>query len=86
MGAMSAIAEALVLKSRTEYVDPFRIAAIYARAGEAEEALYWLERAVDRGSLELIYITVRPEFDPLREDQRFRDLVQRAGLLRVETD
>jgi TolB-like protein/DNA-binding winged helix-turn-helix (wHTH) protein/Flp pilus assembly protein TadD len=86
MGAMRAIAEALVLKSRTEYVDPFRIAAIYARAGEAEEALYWLERAVDRGSLELIYITVRPEFDPLRENQRFRDLVQRAGLLRVETD
>ncbi len=79
-GAMRAMAEAMVRRSSDAYVDPFSVAVIFARAGEAEAALDWLGAAVERGSLELMYIEWRPEFDALRDDPRYAKLVQRLGL------
>jgi len=79
-GAMQAMAEAMVRRSSDAYVDPFSIAVTFARAGETEAALDWLGAAVERGSLELMYIEWRPEFDSLRDDPRFVKLVQRLGL------
>ncbi len=79
-GAMLAKAEALVKRSINSYVDPFNIAVTFARAGEAGETLEWLGAAVERGSLELMYIELRPEFDFLRDDPRYVKLVQQLGL------
>ena len=79
-GAMLAMAEALVRRSSTTYVDPFTIAVTFARAEQSESTLDWLGAAVERGSLELMYIGLRPEFDPLRDDPRYAKLVQRLGL------
>jgi hypothetical protein len=56
-------------------------AATYAQAGEVDHAFEWLEKAVDQGSLELVYLGIRPEFDPLRGDPRYSTLLQRLGLL-----
>lgn len=78
--AMLAMAEALVRRSATTNVDPYTIAVTFARAGQREETLDWLAVAVERGSLELMYIGFRPEFDSLRDDPRFVELVQRLGL------
>ena len=78
--AMLAMAETLVSRSATTYVDPHTIAMTFARAGQPGEALDWLGAAVERGSLELMYIGFRPEFDSLRDDPRFVELVQRLGL------
>ena len=38
--------------------------------------LEWLERAHDERPPELVYLKVRPEFDSLRSDPRFQELVQ----------
>jgi TolB-like protein/DNA-binding winged helix-turn-helix (wHTH) protein len=78
--AMLAMAETMISRSATTYVDPYTIAVTFARAGQPGETLDWLEAAVERGSLELMYVRFRPEFDPLRDDPRFVELVQRLGL------
>jgi len=79
-GAMLAMAETMVRRSATTYVDPYTIAVTFARAGRPEETLEWLGAAVERGSLELMYIGFRPEFDSLRDNPRYVKLVQRLGL------
>jgi TolB-like protein/DNA-binding winged helix-turn-helix (wHTH) protein len=77
-GAMRAKAEALVARSRESYVDPFDIAVTFARAGIVDEALRWLERAIDNGSYEVTYIAYWPHLDVLRDDPRFQDLLERV--------
>ena len=76
-GAMHALADALVDRAQTAYVDPFLIGETFVRAGALDEALPWLERAVEYGSFETTYVAFRPDFDVLREDPRYRDLADR---------
>jgi TolB-like protein/DNA-binding winged helix-turn-helix (wHTH) protein/Flp pilus assembly protein TadD len=54
------------------------IAAIYVSLGDKDEAMNWLEK----GYAERFNpgVLIRPGFDPLRSDPRFRDLVHRIGL------
>jgi TolB-like protein/DNA-binding winged helix-turn-helix (wHTH) protein/tetratricopeptide (TPR) repeat protein len=78
VGAMRAMAEALVARAERSYVDPFEIGKTFARAGMVDEALYWLERAVDYGSYETTYLVFRPDFDVLRDDPRYQELLQRV--------
>ena len=77
-GAMRAIAEALVARSSETYVDPFEIGKTFARAGMVDEALRWLNRAVEYGSYETLYLGFRPDFDVLRDDPRFEELLERV--------
>jgi TolB-like protein/DNA-binding winged helix-turn-helix (wHTH) protein/tetratricopeptide (TPR) repeat protein len=54
------------------------IATIYASLGDTDQAMSWLEKAYnDRFNPGVL---LRPGFDPLRSDSRFRDLVHRTGL------
>jgi tetratricopeptide (TPR) repeat protein len=54
------------------------IAMVYAALGDAGAAMSWLEKAFsDRFNPSLL---LRPGFDPLRSDPRFRDLLHRIGL------
>jgi TolB-like protein/DNA-binding winged helix-turn-helix (wHTH) protein len=77
-GAMRAIAAAMVARASETYVDPFRTAEVFARAGLADEALEWLGKAVDYGSYEITYMAFEPEFDILRDDARFQELAARV--------
>ena len=77
-GAMRAIAEALVARSNESYVDPFEIGKTFARAGMVDEALHWLNRALEYGSPEIMYLAFRPDLDVLRDDPRFDDLLERV--------
>jgi len=79
-GAMGAVARELVARSKLAYIDPFGIASTFAQAGEVDLAFEWLDNAVDQGSLELVYVNIRPEFDPLRDDPRYESLMHRLGL------
>jgi TolB-like protein/DNA-binding winged helix-turn-helix (wHTH) protein/Tfp pilus assembly protein PilF len=54
------------------------IAIIYASLGDATQAMNWLEKAYDDRFNPGVLL--RPGFDPLRSDSRFRDLVRRTGL------
>jgi TolB-like protein len=78
MGAMHAMAEALVTRASESYVEPFSIAGAFARAGSSDDAMRWLEKAVDNGSYEMHYIAFWPHLDFLRNDERYQDLVERV--------
>jgi tetratricopeptide (TPR) repeat protein len=75
-GAMHAMAEALVVRASESYVDPFDIGETFARAGMVDEALHWLEKAVEHGTYEMTYIAFWPHLDVLRDDPRFHDLMK----------
>ena len=58
---------------------PYSIAAIYARLGEKDRALEWLEAACRERSFELVGLKVDPRFDNLHGDPRYQDLLTRVG-------
>ncbi len=74
---MRAMAEALAARADESYVDPYKIGETFARAGRVDEALHWLDKAVDNGSIEIMYIPFRPDFDILRDDPRYGELMTR---------
>ena len=61
---------------------PDKIAGVYASLGDRDQAYYWLERAYEERSRELIYLL--PEaattYSKIRDDPRYADLVKRVGL------
>ena len=68
------------LKSRSmtnQYLSPFQIALIYAGLGENDEAMEWLQTATRERDPFLMYIRVDPNFDSLREDPRFIELIKK---------
>jgi len=75
-GAMRAMAEALVARTSATYLDPGDIAELYARAGLVDEALLWLEKAVENGSYEESFAAFWPHWDVLRDDPRYEDLLE----------
>ena len=56
------------------------LAGAYARLGERDRAFEWLERAYAKHSPQLPHVRERLEFDNLRSDPRFNDLLRRIGL------
>ncbi|HEX2269268.1 MAG TPA: protein kinase [Pyrinomonadaceae bacterium] len=59
---------------------PFAASTYYARLGQNEQALYWLQRGYEERDFRLRHISVMFEFDNLRSDPRFVELVRRMGL------
>lgn len=57
-----------------------QMAVIYAQIGERDKAFELLEKAYDGRTTTLLWLKVSPEFDNLRSDLRFPDLVRRVGL------
>jgi TolB-like protein/DNA-binding winged helix-turn-helix (wHTH) protein len=55
-----------------------RIALIYVGLGDLDQAMNWLNKAYDARFNPAILL--RPTFDPLRSDARFRELRHRMGL------
>ena len=62
------------------YLSPAFIAAIYAGLGEKNEAFGWLEKAFRLRSRYLVWLKVAPEYEQLRSDPRYQELVARIGL------
>jgi tetratricopeptide (TPR) repeat protein len=61
------------------YVPVYQVAAYYARRGDHDEAMRWLQRAYDDESAHLIWMKVDPLMDPLRNDPRFQHLLKQVG-------
>jgi len=66
--------------ARGEYVPAQNIAYVYANLGERDQAFAWLNKAVDEGEGRLVGLRTDPEFDPLRDDPRFPELLRRLKL------
>ena len=62
------------------YVPPMWIALVHLGLGDLEGLFHWLDRAFEERDGSLILITAAVEFDPVREDPRFKSLLQRMGL------
>jgi TolB-like protein/Tfp pilus assembly protein PilF len=54
-------------------------AALHALLGEKDEAFAYLEKARQGRALALAYLAVAPEFESLRDDPRFRDVLLSMG-------
>ena len=66
--------------SARQYVSPCRFAIIYTGLGEKDLAFQALNRAYDELDILLIFVNQMPFYDPIRDDPRFRELLQRLGL------
>jgi len=62
------------------YVTAAAFVNAYLGLGDKEQAFVWLEQACKEKSNILQWIKTHPFFDPIRDDPRFADLVQRMGL------
>lgn len=79
-GAMRHAAETLVQRRNHSYVPAFRIARLFAHAADAEQTLTWLERAYDDRETPLIHLGVGWDWDGVRGDRRFQNLLRRMNL------
>ncbi len=68
--------------SKQKYVPADRFATIYIGLGEKDKAIEWLEKGYEERSTggPPTGLKVQPEFDPLRSDPRFADLLRRMNL------
>ena len=66
--------------SKVQFVSPSLIGVVYIAVGDKEQALLWLNRAIDSYDPAMEYINEDPMFDPLRGDPRFAALVKKVGL------
>jgi tetratricopeptide (TPR) repeat protein len=67
-------------RAETSYVSPVSFAAIYSGLGEEEQALRYLERAVEIRDTSLHLRLLSTEFDNLANHPRFQELRGRIGL------
>lgn len=67
-------------RARQENFNPLNAAIANALLGNRDQAFKWLEEAYQNRSFGLIYLKVDPEFDSLRSDPRYTDLLRRINL------
>ncbi len=78
--AMANVGDSHVKRARSMYVKPTAVATYYAFAGRTDDALQWLERAIDMRDSDLTYLGVMPLPEPVRTDPRFVNLLRRLRL------
>ena len=73
-----AIGRELEADSARQYVAPYHLALIATGLRDAETTLRWLRRAFDDRSGWLVFLSVEPEFDWLRDRPEFQQLIARV--------
>jgi len=70
-----------LLKSATEtYVPPYNIAVAYNAVGEREKTLEYLEKGFSERDVRMAFLKVEPQWDSLRSEPRFVDLIKRMKI------
>jgi adenylate cyclase len=70
----------LTARAADGYVSPMWFALVHLGLSDLEGLFGWLNRAFDQRDGSLILITAAVEFDPVREDPRFKALLDRMGV------
>jgi len=70
----------LTTQSKRRYVSPYLVATIHAGLGENERAFDWLEKGYAEHDYLMVMLRIDPRLDALRNDPRFRSLLDRVGL------
>ena len=74
------IAEVLEQQSKRVYIDPATIASYYGTLGDKDKAFFWLEKACAEKSDLIRILKTSHNFDSLRSDPRYADLLRRMNL------
>jgi len=77
-GSAEELLNDLIERSAPGYPDASEIAKIYVALGDNDKAMAWLEKGYENRFNPGVLL--RPGFDPLRGDPRFKDLVRRVGI------
>jgi Tfp pilus assembly protein PilF len=72
--------QVLLRRRESRFVPPIQIAQLYLRIGDRQRALDWLERSYAEKSVPIVYIGADPQYDPLRKEPRFQDLIAKLQL------
>jgi class 3 adenylate cyclase/TolB-like protein/exonuclease VII small subunit len=82
--AMQRTAEAMITLRDTAFFPAWQIFTLYCRAGLKQEALDWLEKANEERDGNIPVISVDPMFDFLRDEPRFKDMLQKNNLPEIQ--
>ncbi|MBV9764150.1 MAG: winged helix-turn-helix domain-containing protein [Acidobacteriaceae bacterium] len=74
------ILKELTTRAEREFIPPEFIADVYLGLKDRDHTFEWLEKAYTLRAPRMIYLNVDSNFDPLRSDRRFRELVRKVGL------
>ncbi len=73
------LVEAMVARSKVEYVSAGEIAWVFGALGDADRFFEWLYRSVDQRTKTFDFIA-SPIFEKLRADPRFHEYLRRCGV------
>ena len=76
----TALLQELTARAAQGYVSAMWIALVHLGLSDLESLFHWLDRAFEERDGSLILITAAVEFDPVRDDPRFKSLLGRMGL------
>ncbi len=74
------VLDQLLARSKDGYFPFWAIATVYIGLGDNDRALEWLGKAVEERGEVVTWLKPDPLYDPLRSDNRFRNLLRRANL------
>jgi Tfp pilus assembly protein PilF len=74
------ILDDLLKRAKRAYVSPALLAVLYLALGENDQGFERLDRAYRERDSRLLEIKVLPEFDGVRSDPRFKELLKKVGL------
>ncbi len=67
-------------KLKHDYVSPVELATLHLGLGNNQQALDWMERSHDERRGWMAYLNVHPILDPVRNEPRFKALVEKMKL------
>jgi serine/threonine-protein kinase len=70
----------LQVEAATQPIPAFHLSMLYLGLGNTNEAMNWLEKAYSERFYVLSLVNAMPEFDPLRSDPRFQQMLRGMGL------
>jgi TolB-like protein/tetratricopeptide (TPR) repeat protein len=77
-------AKSLAAQTPVPSIPKTEIAWLFAAAGDRDQAFEWLEKALQERTTQLLWLGISPEWENLRADPRYADLLRRMGLRRAE--
>ena len=73
------VLDRLLKLSKERFVPPYHIALLYNGLGDRDQAFEWLERGFEQRDPKMTFLKVASEWNNLRDDPRFMDLMRRVG-------
>ena len=61
----------------------FYSAQIYSGLGDTEKAFEWLDKSFNNQETEMVWLKIEPQFDNIRSDERFAELLTKVGFPQV---